>query len=185
MRNLGKDKAKNDWLLYIDADEIVTLSLAAEIALISNKHYSAYQLIRRNYYFDTVWPYQDKIIRLMRKDSLAGWHGPVHETPEIVGQIGVLKNPLLHYTHDDFVRMVEKTNAWSEIEAELLFKSHHPPVVFWRFSRVMLTSFWNSYINQKGYSTGSVGLIESIYQAFSIFVTYAKLWEKQNEKRKS
>ena len=38
-----------------------------------------------------------------------------------------------------------------------------------------------SYILQGGYKAKTVGLIESIYQAFSIFITYAKLWEIQNK----
>ena len=75
--------------------------------------------------------------------------------------------------------MIKKTNQWSEIEAELLFKANHPEMTWWRFLRVMLIKFWNSYIGQGGWKVGVPGLIESIYQAFSYFIVYAKLWEKQ------
>ena len=70
---------------------------------------------------------------------------------------------------------------WSTIEAELRFKARHPKMTWWRFPRVMFTAFYDSYIKQKGYKVGAVGIMESMYQAFSIFITYAKLWELQNK----
>jgi hypothetical protein len=79
--------------------------------------------------------------------------------------------------------MVEKTNKWSVIEARLRFDAGHPPVVWWRFPRVMLQAFSNSYITQGGWKAGAVGLMESMFQAFSIFITYAKLWELQQDKK--
>jgi hypothetical protein len=45
----------------------------------------------------------------------------------------------------------------------------------------MSTAFWGSYVTNDGWKAGTVGLIESMYQVFSSFVTYAKLWEKQNK----
>ena len=77
--------------------------------------------------------------------------------------------------------MVAKTINWSQIEAELRFKSNHPPMSWWRFIRVIITGFVNSYFIQKGYKAGTAGLVESIYQAFSMFITYARLWEMQQE----
>jgi hypothetical protein len=46
----------------------------------------------------------------------------------------------------------------------------------------MLTAFIDSYIKQSGWKVGTPGLIESVYQAYSAFVTYAKLWEMQLER---
>jgi hypothetical protein len=79
--------------------------------------------------------------------------------------------------------MIAKTNEWSEIEAQLRFNNDHPIISWWRIFRVMLTAFWQSYVKQSGWKAGTVGLIESIYQAFSMFVTYSKLWEMQNKHR--
>ncbi|OGG08273.1 hypothetical protein A2154_00830 [Candidatus Gottesmanbacteria bacterium RBG_16_43_7] len=86
---------------------------------------------------------------------------------------------MIHTTHDNLEEMVAKTNQWSETEARLRFENQHPPIVWWRFFRVMWTSFYKSYITERGYKAGTVGLIESIYQAYSMFITYAKLWEMQ------
>ena len=185
-RNLGLKKAKNKWIFYIDSDERVTDELKESILKVINKReseYQAYRILRKNYYFGThEWPFIESLERLFIKSSLKGWHGEVHETPMVEGEVGQLNGFLLHYTHKDLTSMVNKTIAWSKIEAELRFKAHHPPVVWWRFPRVMLTAFYDSYIRQKGYKAGTVGLIESVYQSFSMFITYARLWEMQQKK---
>jgi hypothetical protein len=43
----------------------------------------------------------------------------------------------------------------------------------------MITGFLGSYIKNKGYKNGTEGIIEAIFQSYSMFITYAKLWEKQ------
>ena len=184
MRILGARLGSFNWLLYIDADERVTAERAKEIKekLIRPPQKAApaaYSLIRRNFYFRRSWPAGENIIRLIKKDALIGWSGPVHESPRINGTVSRLKNPLLHYTHNDLFDMVEKTNLWSETEADLRYKKNHPEVVWWRFYRVMLTAFFNYFIRQNGFRAGAIGLVESLFQAFSIFITYAKLWERQ------
>ena len=75
--------------------------------------------------------------------------------------------------------MLSKTIAWSSQEALLRYNSGHPKMSWWRFPRVMISAFLSSYVKQQGYRAGVVGIIEGIYQSFSMFVTYAKLWELQ------
>ena len=188
LRNYGLRKAKGDWLLYIDADERISERLKKEIDHLTRhsdrrKQLNGYFLKRKNFYFGNYeWPYIEKIERLFRKDALKGWKGKLHESPVVVGEIGEIGGYLLHYSHRDLSSMLVKTIEWSKIEAELRFKSDHPRVTWWRFFRVMLTAFLDSYIKQGGWKVGTVGLIESIYQAFSMFITYARLWEMQNKK---
>ena len=122
------------------------------------------------------------MVRLVRKDALVGWQGGLHETAQVRGKIGRLDGELMHDTHRDLTGMLEKTNIWSDFEAQLRYKNNHPPISWWRFFRVMISAFWKSYIREKGYLAGTVGLIESLYQSFSMFITYAKLWEKQNNR---
>ncbi len=185
LRNIGKEKAQGEWLFYIDTDERVTDSLAEEIVkrIPEDKETSAYSLVRKNYYLGSVWPKKETMIRLIKKESLIGWQGILHETPQVVGKIGSLRSNLLHFTHKDFASMLEKTNEWSEIESQLLYKSNHPQMSTWRFFRMLFTSFWRSFVYEKGWQAGSIGWLESIYQAFSTFITYAKLWEKQNKEK--
>lgn len=184
-RNLGLKSANFDWVLYVDTDERISQELAREIKKeIKNTKCSAFKLKRRNFYLGNYkWPHVEKLERLFRKESLAGWYGKIHESPKVTGKIGTLKGLLLHYTHTDLTSMLNKTIKWSEIEADLRFKSNHPKMNTLRFIRVMATAFFNSYIRQGGFKVGIPGLIESIYQSYSIFVTYARLWELQNKKK--
>lgn len=180
LREQGAAKATTTWILYVDADEIVTPKLKEEILeVMAQGMGAAYWIKRRNYYLGHPWPTRDRMIRLIRKDALKGWRGALHESAEVVGDIGVLDEPLIHHSHRTLEEMVAKTNVWSEEEATLRYRAHHPPMVAWRFIRVMVTAFWDSFIKQGGWRAGTAGWVESIYQAFSMFVTYAKLWEMQ------
>ena len=182
-RNIGLKAAKGKWILYIDTDERVTQELGREIKeVIEGNDFAAYRLTRQNFYFGNhPWPKQEHLERLFRKDKLKEWYGALHESPRVEGQLGSLHELLLHYTHRDLTSMLEKTIQWSQIEAQLRYDAHHPQMTWWRFFRVIVTGFYNSYIIQEGYKAGVVGIIESIYQAFSMFITYARLWEMQQK----
>lgn len=185
-RNIGQKKAMGEWLLYIDTDERVTSELASSIKshVLSGKSEAAFKIKRKNFYFGNhEWPYIERLERLFRKDHLEGWYGKIHESPKIKGEVGELDGYLLHYTHRDLRSMLEKTIKWSKVEAELRYKANHPKMTWWRFPRVMLTAFLDSYIRQSGWKVGAIGLIESMYQSFSIFVTYARLWEMQEKSK--
>ena len=181
-RNFGAKQASSDWILYLDADERVTPKLAEEIKkAINNSHFSAYRIVRKNFYFGQTWPYKEKVIRLFRKGNFTGWYGELHESPRFSGKLGEFESEIVHFAHRNLTSMVTKTIDWSEIEARLRFQAGHPPVYWWRFPRVMLTTFFDYYLKQGGFKVGTVGLIESLYQSFSIFITYARLWEKQKK----
>lgn len=190
-RNEGLKAAQGEWILYIDADERVTPELKKEIQeVITKTEYEAYEIPRRNYYlgkemhYGGAWP--DYVRRLFLKKKLKGWQEKLHEHPVVDGEWGRLESPLIHQTHRDLSSMVEKTREWSKIEAELLFKNYsggHPPVTWWRILRIMLTEFWHRGIKLQGLRDGTVGWIEVIFQMFSRFITYARLWELQQKKK--
>lgn len=186
-RNLGLKKAKGKWLLYIDVDERPSAELIAEIKSVlkrKNDIYAAYRLPRKNFYLGNhEWPTIEKMERLFKKSKLEEWYGDLHETARVNGDMGDIATGFIkHYTHQDLTSMLDKTMRWSKIEAELRFNANHPHMSWWRFFRVMWTAFSESYIKQKGYKAGTAGLIESIFQAYSIFITYARLWELQEKK---
>lgn len=183
-REEGLKHTKTDWILYIDADERVTDTLKKEIeSVVSDDSLKdAYKLIRRNYYYGkNEWLYRDKLERLFKRESLKGWHGQIHESPIYNGEIGELNEFLDHYTHQDLASMLEKTIAWSETEAQIRFNTNHPKMTWWRFPRVMIPTFFRYYIKQKGFRAGTAGLVESIFQTYSVFITYSKLWEMQEK----
>ncbi len=189
-RNLGLSKASGDWVLYIDADERIDAVLERSIRrLLENgeeNQKGAYCIKRKNYYLgNNEWPYIEKLERLFKKNALRQWEGKLHESPRINGTLGEIDGFLLHYTHRDLSSMLTKTIIWSKTEAELRLNTEHPQMTWWRFPRVMLGAFLNSYVKQGGWRVGTAGLIESTYQAFSMFVTYARLWEMQQSRQKN
>ena len=186
LRNNAASKVRGEWILYVDADEIVTPELGRNIRHIitvwNPSCETGYEIHRKNYYLGRAWPTGEWMLRLFRRDSFKEWRGELHETPVVSGAIGRIQGDLLHDTHRTVTEMVAKTNEWSETEALLRKAIHHPPITWWRIIRVTLTGFWNSFIGQGGWRIGTVGWIESMYQGFSMFITYAKLWEKQQKK---
>ena len=177
-RNLGYKAASGDWLLYLDADERITDSLRDEITktIIKPKTFTYYVIPRANHYRGS---YPDYVKRLYFRKDFSGYQGYLHEEPIIVGDFGYLKNDLLHFTHRNLTSMLQKTLVWTEMEAEALFKANHPPVVWWRFPRMMLTKIWQRLIKEQMWRDGTVGWISVIFEAFDTFIIYARLWEKQ------
>jgi glycosyltransferase involved in cell wall biosynthesis len=184
-RDLGLQKSSGDWVLYVDADERVTPELAKEIKSIVNsaESHSAYIINRKDFYLGAERPLFSPMHRFFKRSDLKNWHGDLHETPNFEGTLGTMHNYFLHFTHINLNSMLENTILWSDREATLRFNANHPPVVWWRLIRVFLTGFYNSFITQQGYKCGTQGWIEAIYQGCSMFITYAKLWEMQNQKQ--
>ncbi|MCX6726767.1 MAG: glycosyltransferase family 2 protein [Candidatus Shapirobacteria bacterium] len=187
-RNMGYKLATGKWILYVDTDEVVTEELQKEILDIVNGQTdkSYYVIPRANYFlgkrvkYGNTYP--DYVKRLYLRKDFGGYTGVLHEEPVIKGQMGYLKNDLLHYTHRDLHSMLDKTNSWTDMEAEALFEAKHPPVVWWRFPRMMLTKFWERAIKQQMWKDGTVGWISVIFEMFDTFVIYAKLYELQQKK---
>lgn len=183
-RNFGAKEARNDWILYLDSDERATPAFLKELKekLKNSPEIPAFFIRRKTFYFGKDWGIIDKVERVFRKDKLKRWHGVVHETPDIDGKPGIIDEPIMHFTHRNLSQMLEKTNKWSVYEAELRFEAGHPQMTWWRFFRVIITGFLKSFVKEKGYRNGTAGVIEAAYQAFSMFITYSKLWEMQNKK---
>ena len=204
-RNQGIKKSKGDWFLIVDADERVTPKLRKEIESritrppriresvlgVANheSRISAYAIPRKNFILGKElkhggwWP--DYAKRLFKRDKFKKWTGELHEEPVFDGELGHLKNPLVHLKHDNLSDMVDKTNEWSEIEAKLMYKAKHPRMNILRFTTAMFREFWLRMIKQRAFMDGSTGIIYALYQVFSRFVSYAKLWELQITSHKS
>lgn len=201
LRNMGLEKAIGKWVFYIDADERVTPELKDEINEIltssfdkprtsqndrnvdGDGRYNAYAIPRRNVILGREmkhggwWP--DYVKRLFLRKSLKKWTGDVHEEPVYEGEMGHLENHLIHIKHNKLEGMVEKTNKWSEIEAKLMFDANHPRMNIVRFFTAMAREFWLRMIKHKAFLDGGEGTVYALYQVWSKFISYAKLWEMQ------
>lgn len=187
LRNKATEKASGDWLLFVDADERVLEPLKKEIeAMISFADFSAYAISRKNIIFGkevkygSFWP--DWVIRLLKKSDFEGWTGKVHEHPEFNGKLGYSKNSLLHLTHRSLDQIVLKSLEWSKIDAKLRLDADHPKISGWRFLRIFIGEVFNQGILRKGFFNGTVGIMDSLLQTFSFYMSYVRLWELQQSK---
>jgi glycosyltransferase involved in cell wall biosynthesis len=184
--NQGKKEAAGEWIFYLDADERLTPELKEEIQkVIKDEQFNVYAVPRQNILLGRAmkfggW-YPDYQIRLFKKDKLIKWQGKLHERPFFEGELGYLKNHLVHITHRDLFSMTRKTSEWSGIEAQLLFKANHPPVVWWRILRVMFSEFLDRFVKKQAWRDGTIGWIEGLFQVFNKFLIYARLWELQRK----
>ena len=187
LRNLGMEKTKGDWVFFIDADERAGDLLKKEIeVMVTLSDFSAYAISRRNIIFGKevkygpFWP--DWVIRLIKRSDFEGWVGSIHEQPKFKGKLGYSINSLLHLTHRNIDQTVIKSLEWSKIDAKLRFEKNHPRMSGWRFLRILVSEIFHQGILRRGFFNGSVGTIDSIVQAFSMFITYVRLWERQQPK---
>jgi len=200
-RNAGLKHARNEWIFYIDTDERVPKELKDEISgLITNisarasnitnvnisvnENTVVFAVPRKNFILGREmkhggwWP--DYVKRVFKKNALKKWVGDLHEEPVYVGALCHLKNPLIHIKEDNLSDMVEKTNHRSEIEARLMFDAGHPVMNIPRFFSAAFREFWYRFVVKKAFLDGAEGIIFGIYQVYSRFISYAKLWEMQN-----
>lgn len=183
--NQGKEEVKNKWLLYLDADERLTLELQKEIQGIVKQRavVSAYRIKRQNWLLGRPLEHggwgPDYQVRLFRRDKLRVWAGQLHERPEFEGELGRLKGIMIHLQPDKLEPALAKSIRWSKMEAELLFKVRHPPVVWWRVLRMGLTTWWERMVVKQGWRDGVEGWIENTYQAYHTMIVYLRLWELQ------
>lgn len=187
LRNKGMEKALNEWVLYVDSDERILSSLKEEVLqLIGSDQYSAVAISRKNIIFGKqvnyrpFWP--DWVIRLLKKSEFDSWVGKIHEYPKFRGKLGYSKNSLLHLTHRDLDQIVLKSLEWSKIDAQLRFEANHPKMSGRRFMRVLFSEVFNQGIKKGGFFNGTVGIMDSLLQTFSMFMSYVRLWQMQQPK---
>ena len=187
LRNKAIEKASGEWILYIDADERVLENLRREIeAVINFTDNSAFAISRRNIVFGTelnygpFWP--DWVIRLFKKSDFENWVGKIHEQPKFKGSLGYMENSFLHLTHRSLEQIVLKSLEWSKIEAQLRLDINHPKMSGLRFLRIFISEIFNQGIKRRGFFNGTIGVMDSLLQAFSMFMTYIRLWQLQQTK---
>ncbi len=194
-REFGIKQAKTGWVFILDADERMTEELADEIKnKIQNKSgghrdppLQYYKIPRKNIFSGIKWLrhggwWPDYQIRLINKKSFVNWPKRIHSTPQIKGDFGYLKNPLVHYFHGDLSNMVNKTVIFEDIESELLYKAGKKTTTK-IFFRKFLAELYRRLIKNLGFLDGTFGIIESLYQAFSKTITYLFLYEKSRNKK--
>lgn len=181
------DKASGDWILSIDADEIVTDDLRQEIQqVLIDPQYQGYNIPRLSSYCGKPmrhggwWP--DYTPRLFRKDSGHFTDSPVHERIVVTGRVGKLSHPLLHDAFVDLEEVLRKINSYSSLGAQIQLQKGKNTSLTMAIFRAMWT-FFRTYILKAGFLDGRHGLMLAISNAEGSYYKYAKLLELQSRKQ--
>lgn len=117
------DKATGDWILQLDADEVVSKELADEITKILDREVeeNGYWMPRKNYFLGRFLmkggQYPDYTVRLYRKGKGELPQKDVHEQAVIEGKVGYLKHALLHYPYKNFSAYTSKWMRYNHLLA--------------------------------------------------------------------
>jgi len=189
-REFAISSSKGDWVFILDSDERITETLAKEIkSVVGSTGHNFFYMPRKNIFAGKKWLkhggwYPDFVLRLIKKDAFIEWPIAIHSTPVIGGTSGKLSESLLHYFHPNLENMVEKTVVFEDIESDLLFNAKRP-VKLLTFFRKYIGELNRRLVKNAGFLDGTMGVIESFYQAYSKTITYLMLYEKYKKKSTS
>lgn len=180
-RNFGLEKARGEWILFIDADERVTPSLCDEIIQLTNNpitQCNGFYIKRRDFMWESELKYGEtgniKLLRLARKDA-GKWEGKVHEKWKVNGKLGELKNPLLHYPHQTITEFLREINFYTDIRVQELYEKG-ASVYWWSIILYPKVKFFRNFFIKKGFLDGLPGLILALMMSFHSFLVRGKLW---------
>jgi len=189
-KNSVADKATQAWLLNLDADEVVTPELAAEIGAVvsqSSPPHAAYQFPRCTYYCGRWirhgdW-YPDRVLRLWQRGQ-AHWVGEEpHARLEVAGTVGRLRSDLQHHSNESIARQIAKIAPYHADFVQRRVAAGQSAGIFelvirpaWRFVR--------AYFVRLGFLDGWQGFYIAALSSFSTLTRYMMLREAREQKRK-
>jgi glycosyltransferase involved in cell wall biosynthesis len=170
-------KATGDWVLSLDADEILTPAACQEIrATLISESYAVYRINRVMVFAGQCLNHggaSDRPIRLFKRGSAHFNDKIVHESLITDLPIGSLKAPVLHYSYKDIGDWVTKTNRYTDLEYQ-----RRKPQLKGSISRAYLAAviaFLKMYIGKKGFLDGRLGLVHATQAAIASYFKYLKI----------
>lgn len=188
-KEFAMNKAANDWILSLDADERVTPELAKEIQQLTktDPEFFGYRIPRLSIYMcreikHSGW-YPDRQLRFFDKRKAAWNDRLVHESIKIAegAAVGDLNNDILHFSVENAAHHHKMIGErYAPLAAEQMFISG-------RRSGPLKTAvagpaaFIRSYILKLGFLDGFPGLCIASFAAYHAFLKYLLLWEMQQQ----
>ncbi len=184
-KNLGIEKATGNWILVLDADEVVTPELEKEIknTLENQSSIDGFMIPRKNIIFGkwiqhSGW-YPDYQPRLFRNGKGRYEKSHVHEPLIIQGEIKKLYEPLIHYNYETVSQFLYKhLELYAPNEAEELLRKGY--IFDWKgIIRMPMSEFLSRYFAREGYRDGFHGLVLSLLMAVYHLAIFVYIWEKK------
>ncbi len=184
-KNWAVLKASNEWILSLDADEIISKELAGEIKIaIQDNNYSGYLIPRRNFILGAEIKHSrwspDSHIWLWKKDK-GKWVGDVHEEVKVLGKIGLLKSAKIHNSHQSVTDFIEANDQYSDLESQILF-SNKVPFSFLKMIKMSAFEFCIRFFYKRGFLDGWRGFTLSYLMAIYQLMVWIKLWDLEKNK---
>ncbi|MDR5738807.1 MULTISPECIES: glycosyltransferase family 2 protein [unclassified Caballeronia] len=180
-KNRALDALSTDWVLSIDADEIVTPELATAIrAAMANPRADVYAVDRLSSFCGqwirhSGW-YPDWIPRLFRRGCARFSDDLVHE--RLVVQSGTpaarLEGKLMHYSYEDFETVLRKLNAYSTAGALQRHAAGKRGSLGTAITRG-LWAFLRTYVLRRGFLDGRSGFMIAVFNAQTVYYRFLKL----------
>ena len=191
--NIGVDNATGDWILEMDADEIVSeeLKRAIQEVLIANSDYAGYKFKRKNYFLGHFmkfggW-YECYYTKLFKRKlgKYIGRSVHVNATLRLNGKEGIIDADMEHYPFSSIAQFVQRQNYYTSVEARVMYEEMgrvDEKLLRYQMIRRPFRLFWKLYVKKKGYKDGRYGLIFAILNAWKHFLLWAKYWELIRQK---
>lgn len=190
-KNHALSRAKNEWVISLDADERITPSLRKEISELfenikvnddgTDNLCDGYMFPRRTFYIGKWiehggW-YPDRHLRLF-KNSKAKWGGTnPHDRIILDGTCGDLKSDMTHYSFNSISAHIETINRFSGIMARNLYNDGKTDYLVLRLIFKPVWKFIEMLFLKKGFLDGKHGLVIAGLSAFATFSKFSKLFE--------
>ncbi|MDY0123305.1 glycosyltransferase family 2 protein [Sulfurimonas sp.] len=184
-KNLACTFAKNEWVLSLDGDEVLSDEFVNNLTLIELNDKNIYTILRENYYKNTqikhCWG-DDVIVRLFNRTKTAFTDEKVHEKVIEKGFNTVpIEGSIKHYPYATITDFIIKLDRYSSAFAidNVGKKSSSPTKAFFNG----LFSFFKTYILKRGLLDGYAGLVIAFSHMATNFYKYIKLYELNQEKK--
>jgi len=187
-KNYAVEKATNDWILSLDADERVSPALKQEITglLSAAPRHPGYRIPRVACFMGRWirhgdW-YPDYQLRLF--DRRRGrWHGGrVHESVRLEEEPGFLNGEIHHFTYRDLSAYLRRLENYSTLAAAD-YRERGKVSTPLRMLLNPIATFVKTYLIKRGFLDGTPGFVVAVMGAVSVFFKYAKLYELQGSRR--
>jgi glycosyltransferase involved in cell wall biosynthesis len=186
-KNTVVNAAKYNWVLAIDADEVPTAALVAELKLLPLQNDNEIFIIKflnfignRKLRYGT-WTNVNKM-RLFNKNFTCWEDKPIHESiimPDNTKLIP-LKNLLYHYCHNDIMEYAQKMTYYGNEMAQRYYDKNKKSSFFKLYIYPFFLFFYN-FIFRLGFLDGSIGFAAAFLYSYYVFIKYHRLHELKNK----
>jgi len=184
-KQFGVDQADNDWILSLDADEVVTDGLVQEIKTLLEKEI----IPHAGYFIPFSFCYLGRILKHVGGGNLRLFDRTkgkfrivsVHESVDVNGSVGKLKGKVIHYSYRDIAHHLQKLNTYTSQAAHGYTAQGRKFSKAWVFFKFPV-SFLTFYFLRLGILNGYPGFMWSFFAAIYGSLKVAKTIEMQEKK---